>query len=160
MPLVRAWMQSSAEAPRWSDAELTTLSPPAPVTGPVTGGRERHGWGVVNTQDELAGFLVATALHTPPAAAECELEFLCIAPSLRSSGAGRALLRHLHDWAQRLPAKEIWLEVRASNAAARRLYATSGFVEAGVRPGYYQHPREDAVLMRLAVSHPGSVATV
>ena len=39
------------------------------------------------------------------------------------------------------------LEVRQSNAAAIALYEKHGFQRAGLRPGYYQHPREDAVIM-------------
>ena len=39
------------------------------------------------------------------------------------------------------------LEVRKSNAAAIALYEKHGFQRAGLRPGYYQHPREDAVIM-------------
>jgi len=40
----------------------------------------------------------------------------------------------------------IFLEVRASNTAARRLYENLGFKEAGCRKGYYTNPNEDAVL--------------
>ena len=39
------------------------------------------------------------------------------------------------------------LEVRASNEAAIGLYEKYGFQRAGLRPGYYQKPREDAVIM-------------
>ena len=39
------------------------------------------------------------------------------------------------------------LEVRSSNAPAIALYEKHGFQRAGLRPGYYQHPREDAVIM-------------
>ena len=39
------------------------------------------------------------------------------------------------------------LEVRASNTAARGLYARHGYVEAGRRKNYYEHPREDAIIM-------------
>ena len=39
------------------------------------------------------------------------------------------------------------LEVRASNAPAIALYEKYGFVRAGLRKGYYQHPREDAIIM-------------
>ena len=45
-----------------------------------------------------------------------------------------------------------WLEVRASNARARSLYARRGFNEVGLRRGYYpaaQGQREDAVVMSL-----------
>ena len=39
------------------------------------------------------------------------------------------------------------LEVRKSNAAAIGLYEKYGFQQAGLRKGYYQHPREDALIM-------------
>ena len=39
------------------------------------------------------------------------------------------------------------LEVRKSNAAAIGLYEKYGFEQVGVRPGFYQRPREDAVIM-------------
>src|SRR5439155_898169 len=38
-------------------------------------------------------------------------------------------------------------EVRASNAAALAMYRKLGFVQKSVRKGYYDHPREDAVIM-------------
>ena len=41
------------------------------------------------------------------------------------------------------------LEVRVSNEAAIRLYEKVGFVSAGIRPGYYSHPREDANILWL-----------
>jgi ribosomal-protein-alanine N-acetyltransferase len=39
------------------------------------------------------------------------------------------------------------LEVRASNVAAIALYEKYGFQQAGLRKGYYQNPREDAIIM-------------
>ena len=48
-------------------------------------------------------------------------------------------------------ARQCFLEVADTNAAARALYASAGFVEVGRRPGYYRSagaaPR-DAILMR------------
>ena len=35
-----------------------------------------------------------------------------------------------------------------SNAAARALYDSAGFVAAGLRRGYYRHPEEDALVLR------------
>ena len=46
------------------------------------------------------------------------------------------------------------LEVRKSNDAAIRLYKTCGFVETGLRKGYYTKPEEDAVLMDLDLTDP------
>ena len=39
------------------------------------------------------------------------------------------------------------LEVRKSNAAAIALYEKHGFQQVRLRPGFYQKPREDAVIM-------------
>ena len=39
------------------------------------------------------------------------------------------------------------LEVRPSNEAAIKLYEKYGFKEAGRRKNYYEHPREDALIM-------------
>ncbi len=49
---------------------------------------------------------------------------------------------------QRLGVKDVFLEVRPSNEAARSLYARLGFVEVGLRRGYYVRPAEDAIVMR------------
>ena len=47
------------------------------------------------------------------------------------------------------------LEVRASNAAAIALYEKHGFAQAGLRKNYYQHPREDAIIMTREFSEHG-----
>ena len=46
---------------------------------------------------------------------------------------------------------EVWLEVRASNQAARGLYKKVGFKEVGLRPRYYPDTNEDAITMTLAL---------
>jgi ribosomal-protein-alanine N-acetyltransferase len=50
------------------------------------------------------------------------------------------------------------LEVRASNAPAIALYEKHGFQQAGLRKNYYQHPREDAVIMTREFPHPDEEA--
>jgi len=160
LPQVRARMQAP-EAPRWSRADLMLAVESGAIdTGRARTGRERRGWALLDGRGQIAGFLIATALHVAEGAAECELEFVFVAPQLRGSGAGRALLERWIAWADGLGASEIWLEVRAANAAARRLYVACGFAEAGVRPGYYLDPPDDAVLMRRRSSLPGHDANV
>ena len=39
------------------------------------------------------------------------------------------------------------LEVRASNTPAIKLYEKLGFESAGIRPGFYEKPKEDANIM-------------
>ena len=45
------------------------------------------------------------------------------------------------------------LEVRASNAPAIALYMKHGFAQVGRRRGYYDDPKEDAILMTLEFEH-------
>jgi len=89
----------------------------------------------------LAGFLVAR--HSPP---EWELENIVVAPEVRGTGIGKQLMDTLLVQARQTKTDAIFLEVRASNMAARRLYENLGFQEAGCRKGYYTNPNEDAVL--------------
>jgi ribosomal protein S18 acetylase RimI-like enzyme len=49
----------------------------------------------------------------------------------------------------------IYLEVRASNRAARRLYEKFGFRTVGIRRNYYLNPVEDAIIMMLEPSRIG-----
>lgn len=72
---------------------------------------------------------------------------LAIRPDCRGRGLGQMLLAHVLDEAARLGAAHATLEVRRSNDAARRLYERAGFQVAGVRPSYYTHPIEDALIL-------------
>ncbi|HEY7413135.1 MAG TPA: ribosomal protein S18-alanine N-acetyltransferase [Vicinamibacteria bacterium] len=79
---------------------------------------------------------------------EAEVQNLAVHPRARRRGLGRLLLRHALRLAARQGGREAFLEVRAGNRAARRLYEECGFREVGLRRGYYQDPPEDATVMR------------
>lgn len=81
------------------------------------------------------------------AADEAELGDMAVLPEARGRGLGRWLLDGALAEAARRGAKRVYLEVRESNTAARRLYERAGFERAGVRPDYYSEPKEDAILM-------------
>ena len=49
---------------------------------------------------------------------------------------------------QKMQATVLTLEVRDSNAPAAALYASLGFAQIGLRKNYYQHPKEDAHILR------------
>jgi ribosomal-protein-alanine N-acetyltransferase len=66
-------------------------------------------------------------------------------------GVGRELCRAVVGWSKGQGAAMVELEVRSSSAGAIALYAGLGFVEVGRRPGYYDAPKDDAVLMRLGL---------
>ena len=74
------------------------------------------------------------------------IDNIAVTPDARRHGVASALL----DVFCRFGAAHLAflsLEVRKSNAPAIALYEKFGFRQAGLRPGYYQHPREDAVIM-------------
>lgn len=91
---------------------------------------------------ERTAFLVGRAL-----AGEAELLTLAVPPEMRRQGAGRRLLRTFHERARSGGAEEAYLEVAEDNAAARALYRSEGWEEAGLRRGYHA-PGISAVLMR------------
>ncbi|MDP9094126.1 MAG: ribosomal protein S18-alanine N-acetyltransferase [Actinomycetota bacterium] len=72
-----------------------------------------------------------------------------VIPAARRRGVARALVAELIAEARRREAGQAFLEVRVDNAAARALYLRAGFAEVGMRPGYYDSGRVDAVVMRL-----------
>jgi ribosomal-protein-alanine N-acetyltransferase len=83
---------------------------------------------------------------------ECRLMTLAVEPSARRRGYGRALLRHALALGLGRGATRALLEVRASNAAALKLYGQEGFRQVAVRARYYANPVEDAVLMERTLS--------
>lgn len=65
----------------------------------------------------------------------------------RRLGIADKLLEQLMLLLERRKVPTLYLEVRQSNAQARRLYERKGFAPIGVRRNFYQKPAEDALLM-------------
>lgn len=83
---------------------------------------------------------------------EAHVLTLCVHPDFRRQGYGRRMLRHLLDKGARKDARVCFLEVRPSNAEARQLYVSMGFVQVGERRQYYpadagEAHREDALIL-------------
>lgn len=85
------------------------------------------------------------------AAAEGHILNVCVRRESQGLGLGRQLLLRMLDCARDNGADVIFLEVRASNRVARRLYESVGFNGVGTRPGYYPAytGREDAEVLAL-----------
>ncbi|OCG74622.1 ribosomal protein S18-alanine N-acetyltransferase [Microbacterium sediminis] len=101
---------------------------------------------------EQAGRIVGYAgLRALPGASDGDIQTIALSAEARGRGQGRTLLRHVIDEAARRRVRELFLEVRADNPVAQRLYASEGFAEIGVRPNYYQPDGVDAIIMKLDV---------
>lgn len=74
---------------------------------------------------------------------------LAVAPGYRRHGVARRLVLAGIKRAYKKGAKRGFLEVRASNTAAQKLYSGLGFTGSFVRRNYYDSPVEDAVIMIL-----------
>jgi [ribosomal protein S18]-alanine N-acetyltransferase len=91
--------------------------------------------------DAVAGFVIAREV-----AGEWELENVAVAPRMQRQEIGSALLSDLCDRVRSAGGTKLLLEVRESNAAARKLYEGQGFHLTGRRKNYYSNPEEDALL--------------
>jgi ribosomal-protein-alanine N-acetyltransferase len=78
---------------------------------------------------------------------EAHVTNLAVRRQYRGKGLGELLLIATVDLATDLQASFMTLEVRASNLVAQSLYSKYGFVEMGVRRGYYLDNHEDAIIM-------------
>ena len=93
-----------------------------------------------------AGYLIGRV-----AGGSGEILNLAVAPEFRRRGIGGALLEEGLLAFRRGRASEVFLEVRESNHSAQALYIARGFRPVGQRAAYYRNPREDALVLRLAL---------
>ncbi len=102
-----------------------------------------------NASTHIFGYAVMSVF-----AGEAQILNICVDPETQGQGLGRRLLQHLIAEAGRKEADTMFLEVRASNRAAIKLYDSSGFNEVGQRRGYYPAEggaREDALVLALSI---------
>ncbi len=92
----------------------------------------------------LAGYVYAKRVHD-----EGHILNVAVNPDLRRQGIGKALTLKVLDELKGQGCRAVYLEVRASNLPARRLYEGLGFRVIAQRRSYYLMPVEDAVVMEL-----------
>jgi ribosomal-protein-alanine N-acetyltransferase len=78
---------------------------------------------------------------------ESHITNIAVDPAYRRRKVAQRLLEDTFRRARELGATRITLEVRASNSSAQDLYTKMGFVNRGLRKGYYTDTNEDAVVM-------------
>ena len=108
-------------------------------------------------QQKIVGYVIAEIV-----AGEVTLHNICVAKGQQGQGYSTILMQHFIEKSKSLNGEDIWLEVRRSNNVAIQLYKKFGFIDQGVRKGYYAIPlqmqndegeiREDALLMSLKLN--------
>lgn len=78
---------------------------------------------------------------------EADICNVAVRKDARRRGLAEAMLKELPEEGRKLGVRAFTLEVRIGNAAAIALYRKLGFEPAGVRPGFYTKPDEDALIM-------------
>lgn len=105
--------------------------------------RETHSFIVVaKEEDEVIGYCIVYCVLD-----EAEIARIAVRETKRHEGVGSKLLAKTEEKCRRLNVERLLLEVRESNAAARKFYAKQQFAEDGIRKNFYNNPRENAVLM-------------
>ena len=93
------------------------------------------------TTAEIVGWC-ASRLIQP----EAELLKIAVNRTSRRSGIATALLNHLIGFLSQRSIELLFLEVRSQNQSALNFYKKSGFLQIGLRPGYYSSPSDSALL--------------
>ncbi len=137
VPGLIALEREADTAAHWSDAVYNSI---------FSGGAPPRLALVMEDGAGTTGFVIARIIGN-----EWEIENIVVAANLRGQGVGCSLLGELIAEARANGVERILLEVRASNVAARRLYAKAGFTPAGLRSGYYSDPAEDAICFILEI---------
>ena len=78
---------------------------------------------------------------------------VAVSPDHRRRGIARALIREALQVCEGL--RTVFLEVREGNAPAVALYESLGFERIAVRRGYYDKPKENAIIMRKNYENTG-----
>ena len=75
-----------------------------------------------------------------------EVTNVSVSGDVRRNGTAYKMVKQLLERGHSIGIKDYTLEVRASNAPAIGLYEKLGFRNEGVRPGFYDDPKDDAVI--------------
>jgi ribosomal-protein-alanine acetyltransferase len=126
----------SATAAQWSELEYHKLFAPESMQNRVA---------LVAEEGQVMGFIVGRQIGP-----EWEIENIAVTGSARRRGLGTRLLGEFMVLVRSRGGREIFLEVRESNLAARALYEKWAFVETGRRKQYYGNPADDALILKFS----------
>jgi ribosomal-protein-alanine N-acetyltransferase len=138
VPVMMSLERAAAAAAHWSAEQYqTAFSDQAPSRVLL----------IIEEEAGVQGFIAGRALGE-----EWEIENIAVAGPARRRGLGTRLLGEFLDLARGRGASTVFLEVRESNLAARRLYEKWAFVECRRSKLYYREPEEDAIAYQMGFS--------
>lgn len=80
-------------------------------------------------------------------AGEGDVSNVAVYEKYRGNHIATALMQELFRMGEEKGIRDFTLEVREQNQPAIRLYERAGFVSEGVRPNFYDKPKDNAVIM-------------
>ena len=101
---------------------------------------------VAETDDKVVGYCIIYHVLE-----EGEIARIAVDKTLRRQGIGQGLLDYTCRCCEEKQIERLCLDVRQGNETARRFYEQYGFTQDGIRKGFYENPKEDAVLMSKAM---------
>lgn len=141
MPTIREWTEK--DLPSVAIVERGCFDDPWTVEMLRAELGKADSYGVILEEDGKAvGYACGNALFE-----DAEIEKVAVVKDCRGKGYGKALVNALLALAQEKGAQRVFLEVRASNAAALALYQGIGFKKTRIRKRYYENG-EDALDMK------------
>ena len=93
-------------------------------------------------EDTILGYIIMYVSFE-----EGEISNVAVAKSAQNRGIGSALMQAILEKGLEESVTRFILEVRVSNTPAIALYNKFEFTEIGIRRGFYEKPREDALIM-------------
>lgn len=97
---------------------------------------------VAQEKEEILGYCGVVMVQD-----EGDITNVAVKKSWQNQGVGKKLMKELVKSTEQEGVARLFLEVRASNEPALRLYRNMGFVQTGIRKNYYEEPREDGIVM-------------
>jgi ribosomal-protein-alanine N-acetyltransferase len=102
---------------------------------------------LAQVNDKIVGYVLFWLLPE-----EVDIHNIAVHTGFRRQHIGQTLLEQVVAVARGRDSCRVTLEVRVSNIAAQKLYESVGFVNKGLRKGYYSDDGEDAVIMVLQLA--------
>ena len=114
-----------------------------------------HGWQLIAkfADGQICGYLFGASVLD-----EAEIRKLAVAADFRRQGIANLLLASAWQSLSHQKIASCFLELRASNLPALRLYQKNHFQIVGQRKSYYTLPTEDAMILRKSFNQAEEIA--